>query len=307
MQVKNRIFPYPVLNNNAFISNYKDIIFELHYDEYNDNEYYILKNIRFSTNSDFLLKLYKEKKIKVVCILECSYTVYRKAIYIGNEIGQDIKIAKNDVSDKIFISMYAFTTEDIVYASKEFDEDYADINFEIEKYDIIAANDGYYYSIIHEENEDNLSQSIFSIIIDRDLKDGTYLSEYDSTKKIVISLSEEDYNNYKLIHSVPIYNEVFFNMLLVPTLTEALTKCSEILINDSSIDEIEDLTNNYLWFRSIMKGYNKLTGEILTKEKFLEKTPIYWAQILLGKPLSISLNRLVDEMKKINAEDNDNE
>ena len=51
MQVKNRIFPYPVLNNNAFISNYKDIKFELHYDEYNDNEYYVLKNIRFSTNN----------------------------------------------------------------------------------------------------------------------------------------------------------------------------------------------------------------------------------------------------------------
>lgn len=307
MQVKNRIFPYPVLNNNSFISNYQNIHFELLYDELNDNDYYVLKNVRFNTDSEFLLNLYNENKIKVVCILECSYTVYRKAEFIGNELGQDIKISKSDVSDKIYISMYAFATEDLVFNSSEFEDDYADINFEIEKYDIVAANDGYYYSMIHEESEDNLSQSIFSIIIDRELNDGTYLSEYDSTKKIVISLSEEDYNNYKLIHAVPIYKEVFFNMLLVPTLTEALTKCSEILNNDSSIEEIDDLTNNYLWFRSIMKGYHKLTGEELTKEKFLEKTPIYWSQVLLGKPLGISLSRLVEEMKKVNVEDNDNE
>lgn len=47
MQVKNKIFPYPVLNNNKSYSNFPDASFEMVYEADEDEFAYILKNIKF--------------------------------------------------------------------------------------------------------------------------------------------------------------------------------------------------------------------------------------------------------------------
>ena len=71
MQVRDRIFPYPVLNNVSYISNYDRGTFELLYEEQDDKDRYILKKVRFDTNSNLIKKIYTENKISVVCVVEC--------------------------------------------------------------------------------------------------------------------------------------------------------------------------------------------------------------------------------------------
>ena len=247
--------------------------------------------------------LYNEGKIDIVLIIECSDTVYRKSFQIST-IGKDIVLLKVDFTEKVDISMFAYAKENFKMISDEFDEDYRDVEFDIEKYDIIGADDGFNIRFKHEKSEDNLVQSIFSIVPNESIEEGAYVVECDIGRKIAINLSITDYNNYKIIYTVPTYKEVFFNMILVPALIEGLSLCKSILEDESK--DMDDVGNQYPWFRSIQSAYLKLKGIELSIQEFKNCSPVFLAQELLGKPLGSALKNLVNETNKIEG-GNENE
>ncbi len=303
MQVKGKIFPYPVINHNKNYSNFAESDFKIMFEPIEDETSYILKNCYFETESNLINSLFDEGKIDIVLIIECSDTVYRKSFSMS-KIGQDIRLLKVDFTEKVDISMFAYAKDNFTLTSDEFDEDYRDINFEIEKYDIIGANDGYNIRFKHEEAEDNLVQSIFSVVPSENIEDGAYTVECDIGRKIAINLSINDYSNYKIIYTVPTYKEVFFNMILVPALIEGLSLCKFVLEDESK--DMDDIGNQYPWFRSIQTAYLKLKGIELTIQDFKNSSPVFLAQELLGKPLGFALKNLVHETNKIEG-DNENE
>lgn len=305
MQVKGKIFPYPVINQNRIYSNYGERAFELRYDavEENDNNY-ILKNALFYTDSQYINELYEAGNIAVYVIVECSDTVYRRAIPLPRD-GRDINLRKVDFSERVDISMMAVATKSFTYISPEFDEEYADIEFAVEKNDIIAANDGFNIYFRHDEKEDSFASSIFTIIANHDFEPGAYKVECNTGKKIVITMADEDHLNYKVIYAMPIYQEVFFNMLLIPALIEGLSLCKAYL-NESSDRDLDDVGNNFLWFRTICDSYKKLKGIELTVDDFKACSPVSLSQELLGKPIGVSLSKLMkDASHRMDGEDNE--
>ena len=306
MQVKAKIFPYPIINNNKAFSNYNDKNFQIVFDEppAEDEKSYILKNCRFESDSTLINRLYSEGKLGIVLIVECSNTVYRKSFEVS-KTGKDLILLKVDFTEKVDISMFAYAKESFTIQSDEFEEDYKGIDFEIEKYDIVGANDGFNVRFRHEESEDNLVQSIFSIIKSDTVELGAYLVECDIGRKITITLSLEDYKNYKIIYTVPAYKEVFFNMILVPSLIEGLSLCRAVLEDESK--DMDDIGNQYPWFRSIESAYKKLKGIDLQAQDFKSTSPVRLAQELLGKPLGQALKSLVDETNKPSEGGDDNE
>lgn len=303
MQVKGKIFPYPVINHNKNYSNFANSDFKIIFDSVEDSVSYILKNCHFETESKLIKDLYNEGKIDIVLIIECSDTVYRKSFQIST-IGKDIVLLKVDFTEKVDISMFAYAKENFKMISDEFDEDYRDVEFDIEKYDIIGADDGFNIRFKHEKSEDNLVQSIFSIVPNESIEEGAYVVECDIGRKIAINLSITDYNNYKIIYTVPTYKEVFFNMILVPALIEGLSLCKSILEDESK--DMDDVGNQYPWFRSIQSAYLKLKGIELSIQEFKNCSPVFLAQELLGKPLGSALKNLVNETNKIEG-GNENE
>lgn len=304
MQVKGKIFPYPVINYNKAFSNYNDKNFQIVFEPAEDERSYILKNCRFESDSVLINKLYSEGKIGIVLIVECSNTVYRKSFEVS-KTGKDLILLKVDFTEKVDISMFAYAKEALTIQSDEFEEDYKGINFEIEKYDIVGANDGFNVRFRHEESEDNLVQSIFSVTPSEDLEPGAYVVECNIGRKISIGLSIEDHKNYKIIYTVPAYKEVFFNMILVPALIEGLSLCKAFLEDESK--DMDDVGNQYPWFRSIESSYKKLKGVDLQVQDFKSMSPVFLAQELLGKPLGQALKSLVNETNKISEGGDDNE
>lgn len=222
-----------------------------------------------------------------------------------SKTAKDIILLKVDFTEKVDISMFAYAKEAFTIQSDEFEEDYKGINFEIEKYDIVGANDGFNVRFRHEESEDNLVQSIFSVVPSDELEPGAYLVECNIGRKITITLSLEDHKNYKIIYTVPTYKEVFFNMILVPALIEGLSLCRAILEDESK--DMDDVGNQYPWFRSIESAYKKLKGIDLQTQDFKSMSPVFLAQELLGKPLGQALKSLVNETNKISEGRDDNE
>lgn len=304
MQVKNKIFPYPVINHNFAFSNFGQLDFCLKFEPFDDERSYILKNACFHTDSATLNRLYDEGKIEISVIVECSNTVFRKSFDISRE-PKDIILPKVDFTEKVVISMFATAKESFSFVSNEFDQDYQGIEFNIDQYDILGAYDGFYVTFKHDESEENLVQSIFAINVNHDLEEGKYKVECDLGKKISITLPEREYKNYKIIYTVPLYEKVFFNMLLVPSLVEGLSLCKQEL-NDGDKD-LEDVGNHFLWFRSIESAFKRLKGHELSLDEFKQISPVDLAQDLLGKPMGESLTKLVNETNKIPDGGNDNE
>lgn len=303
MQVKNKLFPYPILNRHAINSAYFNKSFDLVYECEKTTNGINLNNIRFETNSDYLLNLFQQGKIGVVCIIECSYTVFRRSYPISNAKGKTIVIRNDDFNGKVEISMFAYAKENIILNSDELLEDYRGIDFVIDKYDLLAVNDGYTVQIVHMENEANLVKSIFCITIDDNLEsNNSYSVTYDSGPKINIYLPREQYEKYNIIFNTDVFKEVFFNMLLVPVLTEAFTTIRKSLEDEPQ--DIDDICRKYTWFYSVMNGFKKLSNKDLTKDLFLEFAPTVLAQEILGKPFGTALSNIVSVINENKGDDN---
>ena len=297
MQVRRKIFPYPILNNDKLYSNYADAFFEITYETAEDESAYTLTGLHFTTNSELINKLFDENKIAIKLIIECSETVYRKAFDIS-KTPRNIILRKVDFSEKVEVSMFACASQNFIMSSDEFDDDYKGIGFEIEKYDIICANDGFSINFRHDESEGNLVKSIFSISPREDMEESIFEVDCTGSKKIVISLSKKDHENIKIVNTLPEYKEVVFNMLLTPALIQALTLC----VKDADNLDIDDLGNKYRWFRSIVSSYLRLTGKELTIEELKNTSPILLAQRLLGKPIGEALNKMVQALNGTEGE-----
>ena len=289
MQIRGKLFPYPVLNQNSAFSNYLSCDFELIFEDASTEENLILRNVGFKTNSLTINKLIEEDKIAVSLILECADVIFRKS-YDVTKRNIDINISKQELSGKIELSIFAYAKTEFIYVPEEVDEDYKGIEFQIDKYDIIAANDGVSSTILHRDTEENLVKSIFSIQPLASVEDGMFEVQYENSRKILISMSEYDHSNYNIVYSRPIFQEVFFNMMLIPALSQALTQCFNEVKSGTDVD---DISITYQWFPSIQKQYKRLKGEELTNEIICNiQQPISFAQEILGKPMKIALEKL---------------
>lgn len=293
MQIRNKLFPYPILNKNSVLSNYKDKKFELVYEDKSNTDELIISNITYATDSGVLLELIEKDLVKVALIVECADTIYREIFDITHAPLYFSK-SKQEFNGEIEISMYAYANKNFVKRFEEVDDDYCEIDFELEKYDILAINDGISLSIIHTDAEDSLAKSIFSIQHLDNIEEGIFAVELER-KKIVICMSEYDYNNYKIVYSMPLFQEVFFNIFLVPALIQALSSCFAEIKN--GIKCIDDIMTEFYWFSSIEKQYNRLTGKKIMEDTIEDLVPVQLAQLLLGCPLKSALDKMIGSTK----------
>jgi len=301
MQIAKKIFPYPIINRESQYSTYNNSSFSLELEEIDSEKIFFLKNVRYSTDSELLRKLIEDKKVEVALVIECSETIYRKKVIL-NEEGIDIPLYKSDFSGRVVYSMYAFATQDIILeTSDEFLEDYQGIDYDLEKYSIVAADDGRTIYMNHEETEENVVKSIFSVIPNLDSNDNLFNVDYETGKKITISLSENDFNNYNEMFNIDTYKELFFSVLLIPSLTEALSRCKMLVINEER--ELDDVEQAYNWFKSIIIAYERQIGKEFTVEDFKDISPVVLAQQLLGKPLSQSLKTILSSTRNVGDDD----
>lgn len=298
MQIKDKNFPYPILNKNPRLTNYLNCVFKIHYNDKEikqNDEKICINNCYFECTSKTINKLYDENKLDVILIVECSDTIFRNKYTISrNPI--NIEISRKDLSSTVYVSMYAYAKEDFVLNSDEIDEDYRGIDFYIDKYDILCVDDGFYFHITHKEQEDNLVKSIFSIIVNESKEEGPYNVESNNDNKIIITLSKKSFENYKNIHAVKDYREIFFNMLLIPALIDQLNLCKRSLENSYN-KNFSDLYDEFPWFRSIVNTYNKTHKESLDQDSFMQISLVELAQDLLGKPFDSSTTKLFENIK----------
>lgn len=284
MRIGNRLFPYPLLNHERLYSQYKnktfDLLFSSHIEE---KESYVLENIRIETNSEFIKELVNRGDVSLICVIECAQTMYRKTIQLSFT-PQTVAIPLFDLSGKTSIKAYAIATRDLVnFKSEEFIDDYNDYEFQIEKNDVIAVDEGMITRIDFDDEENTKKSSIFLIIKDSNITDETMRVEFD-VSKITISLPATQWDLYEKNKRIKRLENMYFSILAIPALTQCL---SELQKPDNSVDA---LCLDYRWFASFKKQYECINNCQLTDESFLKMNSMVESQKILNTPTTKAID-----------------
>ena len=260
MQIGNKLFPYPTINNSNLRSCFKETTYSFKSTDHNDGQNYILEDACIEINNENIKRMIKENQLGVGLIIECSATVYRKMFEITTE-PQTIKIPIGDLRDKVEISCYIYAKTDLEnFKDNDFLDDYNGYSFKIDKNDIVAIDDGYTTVIDYDESIDKKVSSIFQIIRD---KSANSMVIEKKAKKIVISLPEEEFTYYDNLRKNDNFQNIFFSMIAIPALTYCLKEFQDaVRLGDYDLDSIE---MEYNWFISVKNAYKKQYGVELTE------------------------------------------
>lgn len=290
MRIGKKLFPYPILNSEKLYSQYKNSKFRFDYTEEisEDHQFYILKDLHCELTEEKIIGYIKEGKAEIVCIVESPSTMYRKKFVLPLETST-IRIPLTDLNNKVNVSAFVIAKEDIDdYYSNDFLDDYEGITFSIEKHDIIAADDGYVNTIDFDDIDDNQKNSIFIIIKDTSITNGSMQVEYNSNN-IVISLPEEQWNIYDKTKRNTKFEEMYFSIIAVPALSYALSSLQK---GDGEPVSVDSIKIESKWFNSFSNAYEKKYGKELTDEVLLKMNTNLAAQEVLDFPVSKAIDTI---------------
>ena len=302
MRIGKKLFPYPTLNNSKNVSCFKNCDFSLEYEDCDDNENLVLKNAHIVVNDSVINQLLDESKLKATVIVECSATIFRKNYEI-ERVGKDIVVPINNLREQVVISCFIYANENFKFVSPNFLDDYEGYSFEIEKYDIVAIDDGFTTRIEYDEEKDKKVSSIFSIIKDENISN--QIMRYETTtRKIIIHLPEKQFGCYENMKNNDNHQELFFSILTVPALIFCLQNIQDrLLFNEETLD---DIRIDYKWFGSIESSYKKLNNIELTDELFKKcEIPVLSQQLMNNASVTAIGDLFKQEFSKLNRGDDD--
>ncbi len=302
MKVGKKLFPYPVLNNSKVVSSFKSSVYSLEFELEQNDKYFNLNNAHIVLENDDIERLVTDGRAKAVIILECSSTVYRVARKIGVN-PENISFDISNLKDKVEISSYIYASEDIpCFSSNDFLEAYNGYEFYIDKYDIIAVDDGFTTKIIYDEDKDKKMTSIFSIVksLEPELEDMQVSSEENN---IVIVMPEKYFGYHDNMKYNDNFRNIFFAIIAIP----ALSKClDEIKTEREKYNwNINEVIDDKTWFNSVVNRYKEVFGRELTFEDFIEHDSYELAQKLLGDASTHSLEDIYKLLFKTTGGDDD--
>ena len=257
MRVRNNLFPYPILNAKESLSSFSTSTFNFDYNENQDNEYYYLNNIRVNLTDNNLKELIDKKQASIKMIVECSRTLYRNVFNISLS-ESNIKIPVGYLRGPVEISCFIIANEKIEnYHSKDFNPVYGNYKFDIDKYDLLAVDDGFNTKIDFDESKDNKVASIFLVVSSADEQSVTMDIEIKN-KNIKITLPAKEYGYYTNMKNDSYYQNIFFSILAIPALNYALTKIQE--------EDYETALLKYDWLSSVITAYKRVYNKELEED-----------------------------------------
>lgn len=281
MHIGNRIFPYPVLNRNEALSDYvADSVFQVGFDvdengsPFVQNGEVIFKNLHYIITDASLISLLEQGRLKGAFIIECSASVYRSRFEITST-PYDLHVSACEINGNVVASCYLYATEDIPgFKSDSFIPEYAGYSFEIDKFDILAVDDGFKFKIELDPAEDNKVASIFTVV--KKECDDKLMTYANKDKSIVIYLPATYYDFYDSIKTKKEYNNIAFAMLAIPVLASCL---EEVYANCDSIEEVLD---EHPWFNAVCISYKRRIGKELLYDDLENMSKLELAQMVLN-------------------------
>lgn len=281
MHIGSRLFPYPILNSNQELSDYNEnSAFRLTFDTDEEgkvvisNGQIVFKNLHYEIENSEIESLISNGKIRGSFIVECSASTFRKNYEITTE-AKDLFVEARDLNGYVVVSAYLYATEDIAGLKNEsYLSELQGYNFDIDKFDILAVDDGARFRIDLDPSEDDKVSSIFTIV--RINSDDKYISYESKDSSIVIKLPNTYYDSYDRIKRKSDYNNIAFSMIAIPVLTACIEDVQE------GYDDFDDLIESNRWVLSVCAAYKRETGSELDFDEFCNINSFRLSQMVLN-------------------------
>ena len=289
MEIKNRLFPYPVLCVEN--DDYTNCSFDVKTKVKEDINDIILDFDILLENNEELRWLIRDGYAKVVIHIECSSTAFRTIVApVGNK--KTVRIPKSRINNVINLLGVIVADRDIIgFKSKLLNEDYdEEINFN--RGSILAYRNlpKIYVSKNYEELAGD--NSFFTVIKRMDIEDVESLPViYDITdSKIKILVSEKTYDEYIKYHANIIMQPLLNTLLLMP----AIAYMVDELRNCDDIEQIKPL----YWFQQINKSYKMQGKDFINDIINSDLSCVEIAQSMLQMPIEKAfecLSKVIEE------------
>lgn len=281
MEIRNKLYPYPVLSE--LTNDYVNSSFTMEFSASSGLKEINL-SIKLKLNNNGIERLVKDKLAEYVIHIECPYTSYREVICTD-----DLQIYKNipehRLNGKVYVCAFILAKKELTgYTNDCFCSDYKGTSFDLERGSIIAIGGEEIFDVQKEVEELNKIPSIFTICKRPDNSDETMRINLDGAEKITISLSNQGFVRYKQLLSNPIMEPVMHSMLIVPTLVYVFEK-----LKQDGIDNYEDRK----WYKSIERSLRKCFDNS-TLADLLEQFPSFeLAQKSINQPINRAFDLLI--------------
>lgn len=273
------VYPYPIISNNQYISSYKNSYFKIIYLPEEDEEKIILKDIKVDTNNEKIKELILNDKVRANIIIDSNESMYKLVVNVSFN-PKTIEILKNNLKGNIIVSSTLVANNDIEkFTDNDLKELYKGVKFTIEKNSVIGLDSGKSFKISHDDKNDKKISSLFTISRNIDSDEKEMKVNINFGKKLQILLPNDEYEYYdQMQHNKRLAN-VFFTMVVLPTLQDALSKMQKELLDDKTI---EQLTYKYPWFDTILRIYKNNTGIEMSEDMFKDISVLKLSQNLIN-------------------------
>ena len=286
MDLRNRLYPYPVLSrhNDDYIMGDFDIDIS-----HKTNRKEIVFNFETNLTDGYLKRFIDEECATYAVHIECSQTCYRKLISF-KETSKIYSIPCDQINDRIQISPYILAKKNIKeYYNPNFNDIYDELYFDIAKGNILAI--GTPVRVIVDKDYDSLKniKSIFCIIPDDRQSDAVL--DNISTDLIEIYVPSAQFAVYTKIGKMPYNIPIIHSTLAIPSLIKIFERLKS---GESVWEEYEDRK----WFRAIKEAFKK-KGIDFSRDGISNFDSPGGAQILMDS----SILKVFDNMKSVNDAD----
>lgn len=296
----NKNYPYPIITREQSFSSYNGINYSFSFEKETDENNLILKNVKLETNSNTLIDLLNQGKVKAIISVSCSKTYYKYTEEIGL-MPRTIKLNLYNLKDKVEISAYVFANENLnQFSSSECLDEYQGYNFDIEKYCLFAIDDGYKLPVEYDDYNDKKVSSIFRVSeIEKDVD--RLIKIYPENDYIIIAIPKEECKSYRSLKDNEDFAAIFLSILGCPALTNCLTELQK------ERKTVEEIIEQYAWFKTIIKAYKNLNGVDLDDNLFEQLNCFEFSQQVLGNCNVSSLSSMLTSFKNLSKNNSEDE
>lgn len=239
MRIKNRLSPYPILDN--YGDDYINSSFNVDY-EVNTRFTEIYIKLLFQLENEEICELIQNDAAEYTVHIECPSTCFREVITsIEPEI--EFKIDTLNISKVLEIRTFVVLKRDIKrFSLSSFHPDYTGQVFDLFAHQIIAIGTAKNYNIQKNNMDLDSLPSIIQIVKTSDKKKGSLSVNTDNDDHIIVGLSEEIYELYARLGKST-FKSTAFSLVLLPALV--------IVLQRMKINRNEDSVNSMHWFQVI--------------------------------------------------------
>lgn len=280
MEIRNRLFPYPVLceDTDDYVEGEFHVEAKLVEQGLND----ILVQFDMHLDNSGLQSLINTGKAEFVIHMECSNTAFRTVIRTSSNTEQ-YRIMNSRVNGDInLLGMVVSKTTIGHYSNPALNEDYEDITLNIQPASILAYENMDPIHIAKNYEELAEKDSIFSVVkqMRMDQNEHNSIRFKLDTDKIKIMVDDDLYGSYITYKGNTAMQPLMTSILVMP----ALTFMMEILRTEG----VEDYASSY-WFIK-MEKYYKLHGknfvdDVIYGDDMISEVVQEMLQLPVGKTL----------------------